>query len=354
MLTARRWRLVHALGLELLEVGEPDEQLLAGLHSLLRLVPGDVAAEVRIDPSVGTSHVTEVPDLLLPLAAGEAEELFLTNPAVPYLAAHGELPASRVEDLCTPREWARNPMRRHLLEPARVPHALLAAHLTGRGAVHGWGVNRSRPFGDEEVEVFRAFEPFLRRAAQDRSRTALLIDLDHAVASGAGLVLFRGEQVVHLNEEAGTLLERHAVGLPTLLRLSRASLSAAHPVGSLPSRRGVLRLRWRPALPGSTAVVLHDAVGLPGLRDGLTPQQYAVLCHLSHGLTAGAIARRLGVSERTVHKHLENLYRALGVGDRLNAVLRGRELGLLPVLQGCGQVEHLQPPAPPAAAPHRG
>jgi DNA-binding NarL/FixJ family response regulator len=47
-------------------------------------------------------------------------------------------------------------------------------------------------------------------------------------------------------------------------------------------------------------------------------------------MTAEAIGRRLGISNRTVHKHTENLYRKLAATDRLMAVLRAQALGLLP------------------------
>ncbi len=62
----------------------------------------------------------------------------------------------------------------------------------------------------------------------------------------------------------------------------------------------------------------------------LTPRQQAVLALLADGHTAAAIGRRLLIAERTVHKHLEHLYAKLGVTDRLAAVLRARDLGLLP------------------------
>jgi DNA-binding CsgD family transcriptional regulator len=62
---------------------------------------------------------------------------------------------------------------------------------------------------------------------------------------------------------------------------------------------------------------------------GLTGRELAVLGLLSQGRTAAAIGRRLGCSPRTVHKHLEHLYRKLEVCDRLMAVQRGRDLGLL-------------------------
>jgi DNA-binding CsgD family transcriptional regulator len=61
----------------------------------------------------------------------------------------------------------------------------------------------------------------------------------------------------------------------------------------------------------------------------LTGREQAVMGLLAQGCTAEAIGRRLGSSPRTVHKHLEHLYRKLEVRDRLMAVQRGRELGLL-------------------------
>jgi DNA-binding CsgD family transcriptional regulator len=62
----------------------------------------------------------------------------------------------------------------------------------------------------------------------------------------------------------------------------------------------------------------------------LTPRELAVLGELADGLTAAAIGRKLLITERTVHKHLERLYTKLGVGDRLAAVLGAQRLGLLP------------------------
>ncbi|MFD0481944.1 response regulator transcription factor [Kineococcus sp. GCM10028916] len=341
MLTATRWRLVHDLGMALLEEPDPGTQLLVGLQSLLRLVPGDVAADVDLGPA-NTSRITEIPELLRPSVPAHARAILESNPALVHLITHGDLRASRVEDLCSPETWAKNPMRRHLLEPNRVPYALLTAHVTENGRTHGWGVNRSRPFDDDDVEVLAAFEGFLRRAAHDRDRSSLVLDLDQAVSGGAGLVLARGGVVTHLNEVAAELLDRHQVPVSTLVGLSRSTLSPTRAVGTLPTRHGALRLRWRPALPGSSAVVVDEA-GTAHDGTALTTRQHAILCHLSGGLTAAAMGRQMGISERTVHKHLENLYRALSVTDRLQAVLRGHELGLLPVLGGCGRLDGTVP-----------
>ena len=61
----------------------------------------------------------------------------------------------------------------------------------------------------------------------------------------------------------------------------------------------------------------------------LTARETAVLHLLMSGLTAEGIARRLGTSPRTVHKHLEHVYRKLGVTDRLSAFRAAQAAGLL-------------------------
>lgn len=94
--------------------------------------------------------------------------------------------------------------------------------------------------------------------------------------------------------------------------------SALHPLTLV--EHVVLRLE-PPRPPGAA---------LPRASVSLTDREMDVLALLAQGLLARSIAQRLLVSERTVHKHLGNLYRKLGVHDRLLAVSRGRELGLLP------------------------
>jgi DNA-binding NarL/FixJ family response regulator len=61
----------------------------------------------------------------------------------------------------------------------------------------------------------------------------------------------------------------------------------------------------------------------------LTERQQEVLELLSDGLTMQAIAHRLGLSPRTVGKHLERVYRRLGTSDRLMTVMRAQRDGLL-------------------------
>ncbi|SHL19897.1 helix-turn-helix transcriptional regulator [Actinacidiphila paucisporea] len=59
----------------------------------------------------------------------------------------------------------------------------------------------------------------------------------------------------------------------------------------------------------------------------LTPRQWQLLHLLAAGHTNIQIARRLGLSEGTVRKHLENAYRRLHVSNRMAAVARAFPAG---------------------------
>lgn len=62
---------------------------------------------------------------------------------------------------------------------------------------------------------------------------------------------------------------------------------------------------------------------LARLRSGqgvLTNRQFQVLALVARGMTDAAIARQLGCSARTIDKHLEHVYRRLGVSCRAAAV----------------------------------
>lgn len=56
--------------------------------------------------------------------------------------------------------------------------------------------------------------------------------------------------------------------------------------------------------------------------DHLTSRERDVVAGLVSGDTDRQIASQLGVSPRTVHKHLEHVYQKLGVATRTAAVVR--------------------------------
>jgi HD-GYP domain-containing protein (c-di-GMP phosphodiesterase class II) len=64
-------------------------------------------------------------------------------------------------------------------------------------------------------------------------------------------------------------------------------------------------------------------------QSGLTPREREVLALLAVGETNKSIARRLGISAKTVGNHVEHIYAKLGVGNRAGAALVAMQQGIL-------------------------
>ncbi len=60
----------------------------------------------------------------------------------------------------------------------------------------------------------------------------------------------------------------------------------------------------------------------------LTPRQTRILQLVAAGSSDRAVARALGLSVRTVHAHLQHIYRALGVTSRTEALANVRALSI--------------------------
>lgn len=54
----------------------------------------------------------------------------------------------------------------------------------------------------------------------------------------------------------------------------------------------------------------------------LSDREREVLRHVAQGMTNKRIANVLGIGERTVDRHLDNVYQRLGVRNRLAVVVR--------------------------------
>ena len=63
---------------------------------------------------------------------------------------------------------------------------------------------------------------------------------------------------------------------------------------------------------------------------GITQREHEILGLIAEGLSNREIGERLFVSENTVKTHSSRLFVKLGVNRRVQAVQRGRELGLIP------------------------
>jgi DNA-binding NarL/FixJ family response regulator len=90
-------------------------------------------------------------------------------------------------------------------------------------------------------------------------------------------------------------------------------------------------------LPSITAKVIAEFSRLPRginhkqaeLAEPLSPREFEILRLVATGVSNKEIADRLVISEGTVKNHLSSILSKLGVKDRLQAVIKSRELGIL-------------------------
>jgi DNA-binding CsgD family transcriptional regulator len=73
----------------------------------------------------------------------------------------------------------------------------------------------------------------------------------------------------------------------------------------------------------------QDRPDLEGPAERLSERQIACLAWAQEGKSARDIGQILGISGRTVEKHLAKACAVLGVRTRVQAVVRARDLGLL-------------------------
>jgi DNA-binding NarL/FixJ family response regulator len=86
--------------------------------------------------------------------------------------------------------------------------------------------------------------------------------------------------------------------------------------------------RGESPLDPRAARTILEARNAPDPLAGLSQREREVLALLVEGLTNKLIARRLGISEKTVKSHLTQIFRELGVTDRTQAALWAERHGL--------------------------
>ncbi len=89
-----------------------------------------------------------------------------------------------------------------------------------------------------------------------------------------------------------------------------------------------LGLKWtRTKVRAAGPFVLNET----NLRDvGLTQREHEILGLIAQGLSNREIGEKLFVSENTVKTHSSRLFEKMQVNRRVQAVQRGKELGLIP------------------------
>lgn len=190
----------------------------------------------------------------------------------------------------------------------------------------------TRDFADADLMLLELMKPFFVATLERLHEMALLKAMASAQDGCDRLILVDGndrvawatrEGQVSLEVLEGDLL---AVGLRAWIALERRrQRSGGSPITKPLDDEPMQGRLLLDAYPGLDALHLaRDTSPVDPeelLRLELTPRQREVLALLAQGRTSAEIASRLVISRRTVEKHLDAIFRRLGVGNRSQAIL---------------------------------
>jgi len=267
------------------------------------------------------------------------------NPILANFLASRDGRPYRLSDFLAPDELRSRELYRDVYAPLGIEHQIAFTLPSPPTLTIALAVNRGGPdFDERDRRVLDLARPHLIQAYNNAKARAEVRAVLHAL--GRGL------------DEAGrgvVVLERAGEGRPRVAFATPLAVEALAALGDV--RRGAPLpgpldgwLRGRDAstvaaggapfvVPGRAGAVARLVAGRGGepdvvlveygaprpspaaLRDlGLTARQAEVLHGIALGRRTDEIAAGLGVSPRTVHKHLEHVFAKLGVSSRVEAV----------------------------------
>ena len=202
-------------------------------------------------------------------------------------------------------------------------------HDVGRVGMPGRIWDCPRPWTAAERDQVRLHPYHSERAllrVPELAGVAELVGAHHERCDGSGY--HRGRRGDQLSMAARVLAAADDYRTSVEPRRHRPGLPAAQAAGRLESEVRAGRLD-----ADAVAAVLAAAVGGGPRRRtgaaGLTPRQVEVLRLVSRGLSNREVARRLGVSPRTVDRHVADVYERIGTSSRAAAALFAMEHGLV-------------------------
>ncbi|MFZ6775366.1 response regulator [Undibacterium sp. Ji83W] len=166
----------------------------------------------------------------------------------------------------------------------------------------------------------------LEQAEYHTPLDAVLLDCGLPDADGASLIhalsLRAGRApvvVVSADETPATIQRIAQLGATAFVPKSRASSEVIN----------AIKLALAGGAPTTPCIPCASSTNSPAALNLLTARQLDVLLMLDKGMTNRDIALQLGLSEKTVKNHVTALLNGLGVINRLQAIRRARDLGLL-------------------------
>ena len=348
------WDLLSPLLLRLYSEIDVERHSRVMLDILNELVPADSIVLNLFEVATARYSVMTLPDGIAKPHEVELVGRYLgQSPFPPYFVATGDSQWKMTTDFMPVEDFHATTLHREGLSRWGINQQICGMLAFFNGTAHALTVNRThRGFSEDERALLNAIHPhlvtsYLNAQAFHEKHTDLqeLRTVLEAAPGAYGYILDDG-RLSWLQPQARAWLGEHfhgeavdADGLPSAVRhlmdqaVARRPSPPAHLRHVTESSRLLVCLL--PSQLGGWILRLERSEIHPHLQmkplPTLSKRENEVLEWMIHGKRNGEIATILGISSRTVEKHVESILRVLEVENRATAIVRAMELCASPV-----------------------
>ncbi len=322
------------------------------LDAIDRVVPSEYSGFHEIDArNVGLGITAQKPNLVSPKDTPRFVHYLPEHPLFPIYARSPGTAPLKISDIVTQRQFRRTGLYSECYRALGAEHQIAVPSPARAGFFRVVALNRKRhDFSERERRLLAVVQPHAALAYRNAEALARLQRHVHMLRraldeSGLGVMLVDPKGRVRTRTESARLLTRKYLDqssgseLPTsLLAWTRSQLAAIDGNGSphpnpLVVERGDERLVVRLLVDcdrGEHLLLMEEqqTTFRPSAYQaiGLGRREAEVLAWVARGKTNDETAAILGLSPRTVQKHLEHIFEKLAVETRTAAVARARDL----------------------------
>lgn len=328
------------------------------LSVVTNLIACDSALYIRTDPATTSFSLTSWPaDAFASVDHSRVAELHLRDhPVVAHFSARRDARAWMLHDFIPRATFQNTMLYRTVYRPLGIEFQLVMLLPYADRAPRALVLNRrDRQFSQHERELLELLWPHMTQAVRNvraTSRPRGLPPLE-GLPPGLGVVVLNRSGKVELCTEQARIwltqyctegfLQREIRSLPdpvagwvgrALADRTLRSRGIADPVEPLVLRRTdqVLAMRLIADHGRGQHLILMDETTMNTPPDlllglGLTHREAEVLAWVAQGKTNRETGTILGMSTRTVQKHLEHVFSKLGVESRTGAILKAWQVG---------------------------
>lgn len=349
-LTSRDTRRLLEFVRDLYELRDSDGFKQHVVRGIATLVSADLYAYNEISPSrkLVTGYAIWPKDFPLLKDAPEIVGRYQhQHPTVRHYLTTGEGDVTRISDFMTYREFRRTDLHNEFYRPMGIPFGIGFGLSLSQDSLIGIGLHRSgKDYSERDRRLLSELHPHLLQAYEN---VQAVTGMRHGTTALHGALDSLGSAVICLSPNSTIrwmtplaerlllmyhlLLPRHPDRLhqtitgwlqvqeahfssPTVLPHALRPLVIQGPEGTVTIR--LMRQDQIRLLVLDEARPSTTRAALAGLR--LSTRETEILGWAMQGKTSPEIGLILGISPRTVHKHLEQIYKKLGVENRHSAM----------------------------------